>query len=191
MLAVLDLSRPAPAKTSSPGSRADAPRPGVRRSGARAVVIAASGRSTTIAPCTRCTATSSGRATPTKEILFTVDRIHDGRSFAARRTQAFQEGVPIFSMIASFQRTRTGLEHFVPMPADIPTRRTCPPSRIAFLRASAHTPLINDRPVELRHVPAPIYLSPTPSAVPHRRCGSACGGRSATTRRSTAPCSPT
>ena len=38
-----------------------------------------------------------------KGITFSVDRIHDGRSFSTRRTQAFQEGVPIFSMIASFQ----------------------------------------------------------------------------------------
>ena len=37
-------------------------------------------------------------------ITFSVDRIHDGRSFSTRRTQAFQDGVPIFSMIASFQR---------------------------------------------------------------------------------------
>ncbi|MEK7663233.1 MAG: acyl-CoA thioesterase domain-containing protein, partial [Actinomycetota bacterium] len=39
----------------------------------------------------------------TKPIEFSVDRIHDGRSFSTRRTQAYQDGVPIFSMIASFQ----------------------------------------------------------------------------------------
>ncbi len=36
-------------------------------------------------------------------ITFAVDRIHDGRSFSTRRTQAYQKGVPILSMIASFQ----------------------------------------------------------------------------------------
>ena len=36
-------------------------------------------------------------------ITFSVDRIHDGRSFSARRTQAFQHGEPILSLIASFQ----------------------------------------------------------------------------------------
>jgi acyl-CoA thioesterase II len=28
-------------------------------------------------------------------ITFSVDRIHDGRSFSTRRTQAYQDGVPI------------------------------------------------------------------------------------------------
>ena len=36
-------------------------------------------------------------------ITFSVDRIHDGRSFSTRRTQAFQHGEPILSLIASFQ----------------------------------------------------------------------------------------
>ena len=35
-------------------------------------------------------------------ITFSVDRIHDGRSFSTRRTQAYQSGKPILSMIASF-----------------------------------------------------------------------------------------
>jgi acyl-CoA thioesterase II len=52
-------------------------------------------------------------------ITFAVDRIHDGRSFSTRRTQAFQRGVPIFSMIASFQVEDAGLDHQLPMPAGI------------------------------------------------------------------------
>ena len=31
-------------------------------------------------------------------ITFSVDRIHDGRSFSTRRTQAYQDGVPILSI---------------------------------------------------------------------------------------------
>ena len=31
-------------------------------------------------------------------ITFSVDRIHDGRSFSTRRTQAYQNGLPILSM---------------------------------------------------------------------------------------------
>src|SRR4051812_48392108 len=38
-----------------------------------------------------------------RPITFSVDRIHDGRSFSTRRTQAYQDGLPILSMIASFQ----------------------------------------------------------------------------------------
>ena len=90
----------------------DAARPGLRRPGARAVDRrGAADDLESRGPSTRCTATSSAPATPTKGITFSVDRIHDGRSFSTRRTQAFQEGVPIFSMIASFQDEDPGLDH--------------------------------------------------------------------------------
>ncbi len=61
-----------------------------------------------------------------KGITFSVDRIHDGRSFSTRRTQAFQDGVPIFSMIASFQDEDPGLEHQAPMPTGIPDPEDLP-----------------------------------------------------------------
>src|SRR5690606_30527315 len=44
----------------------------------------------------------------TLPITFQVDRIHDGRSFSTRRSQAFQHGVPILSLIASFQLPDAG-----------------------------------------------------------------------------------
>src|SRR6188768_1610254 len=46
-------------------------------------------------------------------ITFSVDRIHDGRSFSTRRTQAYQDGLPILSAIMSFQDEDGGLEHQV------------------------------------------------------------------------------
>jgi acyl-CoA thioesterase-2 len=52
-------------------------------------------------------------------ITFSVDRLRDGRSFSTRRVQAYQNGEPIFSMIASFQDVDPGLEHFEVMPGDI------------------------------------------------------------------------
>lgn len=100
---------------------------------------------------------------PDKPISFTVDRIHDGRSFAARRTQAFQDDAPIFSMIASFQREEEGLEHFVPMPEGIAMPEELP--AIEDVMSFEHPltrRLISDRPVEVRHVTAPIYLQPDP-----------------------------
>ena len=59
-------------------------------------------------------------------ITFSVDRIHDGRSFATRRTQCYQNGEPILSMIASFQDTDAGLEHSVEMPNDLPDPESLP-----------------------------------------------------------------
>lgn len=52
-------------------------------------------------------------------IVYEVDRVRDGRSFAARRVQAIQHGKAIFSMIASFQQPEPGLEHQAQMP-DVP-----------------------------------------------------------------------
>jgi acyl-CoA thioesterase-2 len=53
-------------------------------------------------------------------IGFAVERLRDGRSFSARRTHALQGGVPILSMIASFQEEQPGLDYQDEMPADVP-----------------------------------------------------------------------
>jgi len=51
-----------------------------------------------------------------KPIIYDVDRIRDGRSFTARRVQAIQNGLPILSMMVSFQQPEDGLEHQAAMP---------------------------------------------------------------------------
>ena len=95
-----------------------------------------------------------------KGITFSVDRSHDGRSFSTRRTQALQEGVPIFSMIASFQDEDPGIEHQAEMPAGLPAPEDLPDleDHLAGLHPMSKR-LFTDRPVDLRHVPSPIYLS--------------------------------
>ena len=99
----------------------------------------------------------------TKGITFSVDRIHDGRSFSTRRTQAYQEGVPIFSMIASFQDEDPGLEHHEPMPDGLPAPDDLPDveSHLQGLHPMSKR-LFTDRPVDLRHIPAPIYVAADP-----------------------------
>lgn len=102
-----------------------------------------------------------------KPITFSVDRIHDARSFSARRIQAFQEGEPIFSMIASFQTESQGLEHATPMPEGIPD-----PDALSELPPGAEHAhpmskrLLTDRPIEVRHVLPAVYLQPDPDARP-------------------------
>lgn len=91
-----------------------------------------------------------------KHITFSVDRIHDGRSFSTRRTQAFQDGVPIFSMIASFQDAGPGLDHAEPMPDDIPTPEDLVPGDVPGAHPISKR-LLTESPLELRHVPGPIY----------------------------------
>ncbi len=97
-------------------------------------------------------------------ITFAVDRIHDGRSFATRRTQAFQNGEPIWSMIASFQDADPGFEHAVAPPADIPE-----PEMLQSLEDVRHEldpgmyAMLNQRAVEVRHVEQPLWTSPDKS----------------------------
>ncbi len=50
-------------------------------------------------------------------VVFSVDRIRDGKSFTTRRIAAIQHGRAIFSMDASFQVQEQGLEHQLDMPA--------------------------------------------------------------------------
>lgn len=104
-----------------------------------------------------------------KGITFAVDRIHDGRSFATRRTQAYQEGVPIFSMIASFQDEDPGIEHQTDMPEGIPGPHDLPDFEDHLTGLHPMTKrLFLDRPVDVRHVPSPIYTSVEGERVPRQ-----------------------
>ncbi|MFE7550263.1 acyl-CoA thioesterase [Streptomyces gardneri] len=63
---------------------------------------------------------------PGAPIVYTVDRIRDGRSFTTRRVVAVQHGQPIFHLSASFQTYEEGLDHQVDMapapdPESLPT----------------------------------------------------------------------
>src|SRR5258705_5754166 len=54
---------------------------------------------------------------PAVPIIYTVERVRDGRTFTTRRVSAIQHGKTIFVMSASFQQPEQGLEHQVAMPA--------------------------------------------------------------------------
>jgi acyl-CoA thioesterase-2 len=53
-------------------------------------------------------------------IVYDVDSVRDGRSFATRRVLARQHGRPIFGMTANFQVPEEGLDHQDTMPAAPP-----------------------------------------------------------------------
>ena len=53
-------------------------------------------------------------------IVYDVERLRDGRSFATRRVVARQHGRPIYYQTANFQRAEDGLEHQDLMPEVIP-----------------------------------------------------------------------
>ncbi|SDZ29510.1 acyl-CoA thioesterase [Herbiconiux ginsengi] len=103
-------------------------------------------------------------------ITFAVDRIHDGRSFSTRRTQAYQNGVPILSAIFSFQTEDAGIEHQVEMPTDLPEPEELP-SATEVLSKIDH-PIARtwarERAFDMRHVPSPIYLSVEGEHIAHQ-----------------------
>lgn len=103
-------------------------------------------------------------------ITFSVDRIHDGRSFSTRRTQAYQDGLPILSMIASFQAEDDGFEHQIAMPEGLPDPESLP-NAVEALAKFDH-PVgrywATQRPFDMRHVSTPIYLAVEGEHVAHQ-----------------------
>jgi acyl-CoA thioesterase-2 len=57
---------------------------------------------------------------PRIPIVYQVDRLRDGRSFATRRVTAIQHGRAIFALAASFQTDEEGVEHQCEMPGTPP-----------------------------------------------------------------------
>ena len=96
----------------------------------------------------------------TKPLTFSVDRIHDGRSFSTRRTQAYQEGVPIFSLIASFQLPDDSPGYATTGPQGMPDPESLPSiaELTAGLPETAGTTWARERPFDIRHVNGPVYL---------------------------------
>ena len=104
-----------------------------------------------------------------RNITFSVDRIHDGRSFSTRRTQAYQNGMPIFSMIASFEDEDPGVEHAETMPAGIPQPEELPglEQQLSGMHPMSRR-IFSASPIELRHVSSPIYLEAAEPATPRQ-----------------------
>ncbi len=104
------------------------------------------------------------------DITFSVDRIHDGRSFTTRRTQAYQDGKPILSMIASFQTEDEGLDHQVVMPVGLPDPESLPST--ADVLAGIDHPVAQfwstRRAFDIRHIDSPIYFEVAGERVPHQ-----------------------
>ena len=63
---------------------------------------------------------------PKTPILFQVERVRDGGSFAVRRVVALQNGKQIFNLAASFQTPEEGFEHQFDMPDVAPPESLAP-----------------------------------------------------------------
>ena len=104
----------------------------------------------------------------TKPIRFAVERMRDGRSFSTRRVHAIQDGLPILSMITSFQEQAGGLDHQDPMP-QVPGPDTLPSLQDLFgaVDHPAARHLLN-RPVEHRHVEGDVFAVAGPELAAHQ-----------------------
>ncbi|MEV7378516.1 acyl-CoA thioesterase [Streptomyces lydicus] len=103
---------------------------------------------------------------PGAPIVYTVDRIRDGRSFTTRRVVAVQHGQPIFHLSASFQVYEEGLEHQEPMPPapdplELPTAAEMLPRHAErFLAPGVAERLLEARAaIDLRYADEPPYVT--------------------------------
>jgi acyl-CoA thioesterase II len=102
---------------------------------------------------------------PSVPLVYTVDRVRDGRSFTTRRVTAIQHGKPIFTLSASFHQPESGYEHAAPMPAATrPEALRSNAERLSEalgLELPAH---MRNSPIELRSAgPLSIELARDPS----------------------------
>lgn len=95
-----------------------------------------------------------------KPLEIGVERLRDGGSFSARRSQAYQDGRPILSMIASFQRPSPGPTHQRQMPLEVPDpdQLAGPEELVGHVKHPVMQEWGHGRPFEIRHVDRPIYL---------------------------------
>ena len=101
---------------------------------------------------------------PSVPIVYQVDRIREGKSFATRRVVALQHCKAIFSMSCSFQLPEEGLDHQIPMPK-VPAPEELPSEaelKALFLH-EAPEPVRRywerERPIEIRPVDLRHYMS--------------------------------
>jgi len=92
-----------------------------------------------------------------KPIVYTVDRVRDGGSFATRSITATQSGRPIFQMMASFQVEEQGFDHAEKMPQvmgpdGLLSERELWARYAERLPEKMRTRALAERPIELRPV---------------------------------------
>ncbi|MDQ1659974.1 MAG: acyl-CoA thioesterase [Cryptosporangiaceae bacterium] len=97
---------------------------------------------------------------PAIPIIYTTERVRDGRSFTTRRVVAVQHGKPIFFLSASFQIVEDGLDHQgtmpdVPHPDELPTMAEQIEANATRMGVYAEVP----RPIDVRYVGSPGWVA--------------------------------
>ncbi len=106
------------------------------------------------------------------ETEYKVERDFDGGSFSNRRVVASQQGRPILSLTASFQKHEQGLHHLDAAMPDVPPPEALEPEvdvRRRFAekaRPEARHHFLADRPIEMRAIEGRHWMNSDP-APPH------------------------
>lgn len=115
-----------------------------------------------------------------EDVRYEVEILRDGRGYATRQVRAFQNGKPVFVMLASFASGGEGPEFASPMPAGMPSPEDLPSSEQYLAEAAVtddgdphHTRAAIDywsagRSFDMRHIPGPLYLTVEGEQVPHQ-----------------------
>lgn len=90
-------------------------------------------------------------------IVYQVERIRDGKSFATRNVKALQHGEIIFIMSASFAVAEDGLEHQQPMPQvegpeGIPSETELRQKIAPMIPEKVREAFARERPIEIRPI---------------------------------------
>lgn len=100
---------------------------------------------------------------PGQPVIYTVERIRDGRSFSTRHVKAIQRGKAIFNVSVSFQVAEKGYEHEAAMP-EAPAPETLPTwtehvmTVLDRLPAEVRGWVAKPRPIDMRFVHPPTFL---------------------------------
>ncbi len=107
-------------------------------------------------------------------ILYTVDRIRDGKSFTTRRVMAIQNGKAIFTMSISFQVAEEGLTHQLDMPDAPDPDKLIDDDQLRAEQAKSWPHEYQDAfdsssAIQIRSVDPVDLINPTPTA-PNQMC---------------------
>lgn len=100
-------------------------------------------------------------------VVYFVDRLRDGRSYATRRVTGIQHGNAIFNMSTSFHRDEEGVAHQMQMPSVPPPEEFRPEldelrEHADRIPASVRKVVTQDRPLDIRPVDATDPFDPKP-----------------------------
>ena len=101
---------------------------------------------------------------PSAPIVYEVDRIRDGLSFATRSVVAIQHGKAIFSLSASFQKEEEGMEYQAEIPSvtppeDLPGKEQMREAFLAGAPDHIRSYWERERPIEVRPLSLEHYIS--------------------------------